>query len=107
MTPPSPAPGTPAQASFGRAAVVGLCGGMFIGGVGLLVLGLRGMFGQPNCIGLGEQECELIIEAFLHVGRVQTLCGGALIALAASVFILARPRFFAPPASPSQPPPQP
>jgi hypothetical protein len=107
MTSPSPAPGRSAQSSVGRAAVAGLCGGMFIGGVGLLVLGLRGLFGQPNCIGLGEQECSLIADAFHHVGRVQTLCGGALIALAASVFILARPRFFAPPASQSQPPPQP
>jgi hypothetical protein len=80
---------------------------MLIGGIGLLVLGLRGMFGQPNCIGLGEQECELIIEAFNHVGRVQTLCGGALISLAAAVFVLARPRFFAPPAAPPPAPPQP
>ncbi len=103
MTSPSPTPGSPAQASFGRAAVVGLCGGMFVGGVALLVLGLRGMFGQPNCIGLADQECQLIIEAFHHVGRVQTLCGGALVALAASVIVLARPRFFAPPPAPPQP----
>ena len=107
MTSPSPTPGSPAQTHFGRAAVAGLCGGMFIGGVGLLVLGLRGMFGQPNCIGLVEQECELIVQAFQHVGRVQTICGGALMALAASILVLARPRFFAPPASASDTPPQP
>jgi hypothetical protein len=76
---------------------------MLIGGLGLLVMGIRGLFGKPNCVGLGEQECQLIVEAFNHVGRVQTICGGALIALSLAVFVLARPRFFLQPPSPPQP----
>jgi hypothetical protein len=75
---------------------------MLLGGLGLLVIGIRGLLGKPNCVGLGEQECELIAEAFTHVGRVQTLCGGVLVALSLSVFVLARPYFFARPQAPSQ-----
>jgi hypothetical protein len=75
---------------------------MLFGGLGLFAIGLRGLFGKPNCIGLAEQECELIVEAFVHVGRVQTICGGALIALSLSLFVLARPRFFPKPPAPTQ-----
>jgi hypothetical protein len=102
MTPPAPTSGRSPQASVARAAVAGLCGGLLFGGVGLLILGIRGLFGEPNCIGLGKQECELIAEAFTHVGRVQTLCGGALIALSLSFFVLARPYFFPRPPAPPQ-----
>jgi hypothetical protein len=101
MTSPQPSPGRPPQASVARAAFAGLCGGLLIGGVGLLVIGLRSLFGQANCVGLGEQECQLIVDAYTHVGRVQTICGGALISLSAALFVLARPYFSPrPPAAP-------
>jgi hypothetical protein len=76
---------------------------MLIGGLGLLVLGLRGLAGKANCVGLGEQDCQLIADAYSHVGRVQTICGGALIALSAALFVLARPYFFPRPPAPPQP----
>lgn len=103
MTPTPPAPGRSPQASIGRAAVVGLCGGLLFGGVGLLVIGIRSLLSKPGCEGISKQECELLIEAFAHVGRVQTICGGALIALSLSFFVLVRPYFFSPPAPPPQP----
>ena len=103
MTSPQPTPGSPPQASVGRAALVGLCGGMLIGGLGLLVFGLRGLSGKANCVGLGEQECQLIVDAYTHVGRVQTLCGGALVCLSGALFVLARPYFFPRPPAPPQP----
>jgi hypothetical protein len=76
---------------------------MLIGGLGLLVLGLRGLAGKANCVGLGEQDCQLIADAYSHVGRVQTICGGALIALSTALFVLARPYFFPQPPAPPQP----
>jgi hypothetical protein len=64
---------------------------MVIGGAYLLYLGLRGLYGLPDCSRMTRAECDLLTEAALHVGRVQALCGGALIALALSLYVLARP----------------
>lgn len=77
--------------SVGRAAFVGLAAGMVVGGVWLLVLGLRGLFGTLDCGALSPNECELITQANAHVGKVQTMCGGALIALAFALYVLLRP----------------
>ncbi|WP_224366000.1 hypothetical protein [Hyalangium versicolor] len=102
----SPAPdssGQPTPSSLGRAAFLGLASGMVFGGLWLLVLGLRGIFLPFDCTGLSKNECDLRVEALSHVGRVQTLCGGALIALALALYVLLRPYLNRPPAQPKQP----
>lgn len=86
-----PAPPPPRPSPL-RAAVLGLCGGMLLGGVGMLAAGLRARFLGPDCAGLSGPECELLQQAARDVGRFQTLVGGALIALAAALVVLARPR---------------
>jgi hypothetical protein len=92
----------PSQSSLGRAAFLGLASGLVIGGVWLLFLGLRSLFVPQNCDRLSKNECDLLVETATHVGRVQTLCGGALIALALSLYVLLRP-YLSP--KPSQPKP--
>lgn len=93
----------PSRSSLGRAAFFGLAAGMIIGGIGLLILGLRGLYSPPSCLGLSKNECDLVTDAALHIGRVQTLCGGALIGLALSLFVLLRPYLSPRPAKPQQP----
>ena len=63
MTPAQPSPGSPPPARLGRAALFGLCGGLLLGGALLLSLDLRGLFVAPDCRGLSEPECNLILEA--------------------------------------------
>ncbi len=103
MTPAMPSPGSPPPARLGRAALFGLCGGLLLGGALLLSLGLRGLFVAPDCRGLSEPECNLILEAAAHVGRVQTICGGSLVALALALFVLARPHITPRPPEPHAP----
>jgi hypothetical protein len=98
LSPDSSTP--PAQSSLGRAAFFGLASGMLIGGVWLLFLGLRGVFVPPNCAQLSKNECDMLLEAASHIGRVQTLCGGALVALAPSLYVLLRPYLFPKPSQP-------
>lgn len=93
----------PPRSSVGRAAFFGLASGMIIGGFWLVVLGLRGLFVPLDCLGLSKNECDLEKEALSHVGRVQTLCGGALIALAICLYVLLKPYLGARPAQPKQP----
>jgi hypothetical protein len=92
----------PSHSSLGRAAFVGLASGLVIGGAWLLFLGLRSLFTPQDCERLSKNECDLLIEAATHIGRVQTLSGGALIALALSLYVLLRP-YLSP--TPSQPKP--
>lgn len=87
---PTSSPSSSAS-SVGRAAFIGLATGMVLGGVWLLVLGLRGLFGKVDCGLLSPNECELMTSAHAHIGKVQTLCGGALIALALALYVLLRP----------------
>jgi hypothetical protein len=87
----SPGSATSTPGSIGRAAFIGLATGMVTGGLWLLVLGVRGLFFPPGCLGMSKNECDLLGEANSHVGRVQTICGGALIALALALFVLLRP----------------
>jgi hypothetical protein len=89
--------------SLGRAAFFGLAAGMLLGGLGLLVLGVRGLFSAPNCAGYSKNECDMLTEAALHIGRVQLICGGALIALALSLYVLLRPYLGPRQAEPSKP----
>lgn len=101
----APAPETPPRpgSSLGRSAALGLCGGLLLGGLGLLLAGLRGRFGTLDCTGLAGAECELLQQATREVGRVQALAGGALIALASALFVLLRPRLPSPPEDPGAP----
>jgi hypothetical protein len=96
-------PGQPPRSSLGRAAFVGLATGMVVGGFWLLALGLRGLYSPLDCLGLSKNECDLRTEAMIHVGRVQTLCGGALIALALALYVLLRPYLQPKAAQPKQP----
>lgn len=75
-----------------RAAGLGLCAGLLLGGGLLLFLGLRGLLAPPDCAGMLKLECELLTQTALEIGRVQLLCGGALVALSLSVLVLLRPR---------------
>ncbi|MFB1482812.1 hypothetical protein [Corallococcus sp. RDP092CA] len=79
-------------ASVLRAAALGLVAGLLLGGLGLLVLGVKPLLAPSDCAGLSGQECQLIREAERDLGRIQTLCGGALVALGAALFALTRPR---------------
>ncbi|WP_163996143.1 hypothetical protein [Pyxidicoccus caerfyrddinensis] len=89
-SPPEPQP--PRRSSVGRSAALGLCGGLLLGGLGLLAAGLRSLFTAVDCASLSGPECELLQHATREIGRMQTLSGGALTALGASLFVLLRPR---------------
>ena len=81
-----------------RAALLGLCGGLLLGSLFLLVLGVRTYLVPMDCAGLSEQECGLTREAATTVGRVQTVGGAALLALGIAVALILRS---------SRPPPPP
>ncbi len=100
--PSSPEPSSPQRPSLGRSAATGLLGGFFLGGLGLLAVGLSNSFATLSCDGLTGPECQLLTDATREVGRTQLLAGGALTALAASLFVLFRPRPPAPPEGPEQ-----
>jgi hypothetical protein len=70
---------------------LGLCAGLLLGGGVLLFLGLRGLLVPPDCAGLLTLECDLLTQTALEIGRVQLLCGGALVALSLAVLVLLRP----------------
>jgi hypothetical protein len=77
---------------IGRAALLGLCAGMLLGGIFLVVQGLRSRILPTDCGHLSELECSYLRETTLEVGRVQTVAGAALVALAAAVVVLLRSR---------------
>ena len=79
-----------------RAALFGLCAGMLVGGFFLLISGIRARNLDPDCQGYTEPECVLVREAASEVGRVQTVAGGCLVALAAALGLVLRPRASAP-----------
>ncbi|MFP2899658.1 hypothetical protein [Corallococcus sp. 4LFB] len=83
---------TPRGASVLRAAALGGVAGLLLGGLGLLGLGVKAVFVPADCTGLSAQECQLTRETDRDLGRVQTLSGGALVALGAALFALTRPR---------------
>ncbi|MCP3138905.1 hypothetical protein [Pyxidicoccus xibeiensis] len=87
---PSSEPSPPRRPAVGRSAALGLSGGLLLGGVGLVVAGLRGLFAAVDCAGLTGPECDLITQATREVARLQLVSGGALTALAASLFVLLR-----------------
>jgi hypothetical protein len=87
----------PRGAALLRAAAAGLMAALLLGGLGLLFVGARGVFFPADCTGLVPAECQFVRETGRDLGRVQTLCGGALVALGAALFALTRPRPPAPP----------
>lgn len=93
----APEPRPPQRPAVGRSAALGLCGGLLLGGLGLLAAGLRALLFSVDCSGLSGPECELLQQATHEVGRTQSLVGGALTALGASLIVLLRPRPPAPP----------
>ncbi len=90
--PSLPEPSPPPRPSLGRSAATGLLAGLLLGGLGLLAVGLSNLFVTPGCEGLTGPECALVRDATREVGRTQALGGGAMTALAASLFVLFRPR---------------
>lgn len=83
---------SPRGASVLRAALFGLLTALLLGGLALLALGAKAVFVPADCAGLSPQECQLDRETDRDLGRVQTLSGGALVALGAALFALTRPR---------------
>ncbi len=76
----------------GRAALLGLCAGMLLGGIFLVVQGLRSRILPTDCHDLSELECSFLRETAVEIGRVQTVAGAALVALAVAVVVLLRSR---------------
>ncbi|HEX8824752.1 MAG TPA: hypothetical protein VF794_32835 [Archangium sp.] len=75
-----------------RAALLGLCGGLLLGGLFLLVQGLRARMAPMDCQDLSEVECGFIQQTAEEVGRMQTVAGAALLALGCAVVVLVRSR---------------
>lgn len=75
-----------------RAALLGLCGGMVLGGLFLLVRGLWTRLSPTDCMGLSEVECGFMRDTSVEVGRMQTVVGAALLALGIAVVVLLRSR---------------
>lgn len=73
-----------------RAALLGLCGGILLGGLFLLGVGLKTRLSPTDCTGLSEMECGFTRQAALELGRVQVILGSSLLALGAAVVVLVR-----------------
>lgn len=73
-----------------RAALLGLCGGMLLGGLLLLGMGLKTRMTPPDCTDLSELDCGTTREADQDLGRMQLLSGAALLSLGAAVVVLVR-----------------
>ncbi|MGZ3459130.1 MAG: hypothetical protein ACXU86_11580 [Archangium sp.] len=82
------AKGPGGSAAITRAALLGLCGGMLLGGLFLLGVGLKARLSPADCTGLSEMECSFMRDAALEMGRLQGVMGAALLALGAAVVVL-------------------
>jgi len=97
--------GGPPPGSVGglrQAALLGLSGGMLLGGLFLIVQGLRTRLAPADCLDLSEVECGFIRESVIQLGRTQSVAGAALLALGAAVVVLLRSRPRVPPPSSGQ-----
>jgi hypothetical protein len=88
MDPKAPA----GRGGVSRAALLGLSGGMMLGGLFLLIQGLRTRLAPADCAGLSEMECGFMRDTAIEVGRTQSVAGAALLALAVAVVVLMRSR---------------
>lgn len=73
-----------------RAALLGLCGGILLGGVFLLGVGLKTRLSPTDCTGMSEMECSFTREAALEMSRLQVIVGCGLLALGTAVVVLLR-----------------
>ncbi|WP_375771332.1 hypothetical protein NR798_10655 [Archangium gephyra] len=73
-----------------RAALLGLCGGILLGGLFLLGVGLKTRLSPADCTDLSETECSFKREADLEMSRMQVIVGSGLLALGAAVVVLIR-----------------
>lgn len=73
---------------------MGVIAGLFLGGVALVALGARAVFGGPDCSGLTPEQCSLEIDIALGMGRTQMIFGSALalLGLAGYLYFRGRPR---------------
>ncbi|HEY0095570.1 MAG TPA: hypothetical protein VGB96_14660, partial [Archangium sp.] len=67
-------------------------GGMVLGGLFLLVQGLRTRLAPLDCVDISELECGILQQTAVEVGRMQTVSGAALLALGLAVGVLMRSR---------------
>jgi hypothetical protein len=65
---------------------------MLLGGLLLIVQGLRTRLAPADCVGMSEVECGFLRESAIQLGRTQTVVGAALLALGAAVVVLVRSR---------------
>lgn len=99
------APGPQGPTSAGgvlRAALLGLSGGLLLGGLFLLVLGLKVRISPPDCASLSVLDCGIEREIATDMGRLQSVSGAALLALGVAIIMLLRSR--PPPSAASGPP---
>ncbi|AKJ01158.1 hypothetical protein ATI61_114132 [Archangium gephyra] len=75
-----------------RAALLGLCGGILLGGLFLLGVGLKTHLSPADCTGMSEMECGFRRDADQEMGRLQLIMGSGLLALGAAVVVLLRSR---------------
>jgi hypothetical protein len=73
-----------------RAALLGLCGGILLGGLFLLGVGVKTRLSPGDCSGLSEMECSFKRDAELEMSRMQVIMGSGLLALGAAVVVLLR-----------------
>lgn len=68
-----------------RAVAVGLAGGAFLGGLYLIWVASRVIFGGVTCLDQSPEQCSLEHQIALHLARRQALIGGSLALLALAI----------------------
>ena len=98
---PAPSP----AAGLLRAALLGLCAGALLGGIGLIGLGIFAFVRPMDCGDFAEEECAFTRDTARDMGRVQGVSGSALLALglATAAFVSRGKTPAAPPPAPSSP----
>lgn len=86
------AKGAKNAAGLTRAALLGLCGGILLGGLFLLGVGLKTRLSPADCTDLSELECSFKRDAEREMSRMQIIMGSGLLALGAAVVVLLRPK---------------
>lgn len=81
-----------ASSRVGRGVLIGVIGGLFLGGVALVVMGARAVFGLPDCSGLTTEQCSLEIDIAVGMGRTQMIFGSALALLGLAGYLYFRAR---------------